>query len=118
MLLDANDPNSWSAGSFFINPILSQEQAVKLPEGAPRWPQNDGRIKTSAAWLMEHAGVKKGDVHAGAHVSTKHVLALVNGGTATATDIAELARNARGRVKEVFGITLEPEVHFVGLTLE
>ena len=118
MLLDANDPDSWSAGSFFVNPILSQEQAVKLPEGAPRWPQSDGRIKTSAAWLMEHAGVKKGDVHAGAHVSTKHVLALVNGGTATATDIAELARNARGRVKEVFGITLEPEVHFVGLTLE
>lgn len=118
MLLNESDPDSWSAGSFFVNPILSPVQASQLPLEAPRWPQPDGRIKTSAAWLMEHAGVKKGEVHEGARVSSKHVLALVNSGNAKASDIAQLARSAREQVRKVFGITLEPEVHFVGLSLD
>lgn len=118
MLLNSKDHDSWSAGSFFINPILAPADAEKLPAGAPRWPQADGRIKTSAAWLMEHAGIKKGDSHQGAGVSTKHVLALVNNGTATAEDILTLAKNARAHVQDVFEITLEPEVHFVGLSLD
>ena len=95
----------------------SADVAAKLPTDAPRWPQADGRVKTSAAWLMEHAGVKKGEIHNGAGVSTKHVLALVNNGNATAADIVEMARLARSAVKEKFGIILEPEVQFVGLSL-
>jgi len=118
MLLDQKDHDTWSAGSFFVNPVLSAEAAAKLPADAPRWTQEDGRVKTSAAWLMENAGVKKGHVHNGAGVSSKHVLALVNNGEASAVDIAELARSTRSAVKEKFGIILEPEVQFVGLSLE
>jgi UDP-N-acetylmuramate dehydrogenase len=118
MLLDAKDHDTWSAGSFFVNPVLSAEVAAKLPADAPRWVQEDGRVKTSAAWLMENAGVKKGQIHNGAGVSNKHVLALINNGSASAADIAELARSARSAVKDKFGIILEPEVQFVGLSLE
>ena len=118
MVLSESDPDSWSAGSFFVNPILSAELAAKLPSDAPRWQQADGRVKTSAAWLMEKSGVRKGEEHEGARVSRKHVLALVNSGNAKASDIAELAKSARTQVKKVFGITLEPEVHFVGLSLD
>jgi len=117
MLLNTNDRDSWSAGSFFTNPIVSQEIAAKLPEGAPQWPTSDGMVKTSAAWLIENSGVHKGDSHGGARVSTKHVLALTNAGNATATDIAELAKSAQSAVFEKFGITLEAEVNLVGITL-
>jgi UDP-N-acetylmuramate dehydrogenase len=117
MLLNPSDRDSWSAGSFFTNPIVSKEVAAKLPEGAPQWPTPDGNIKTSAAWLIEHSGVHKGDSHGGARVSTKHVLALTNAGNATATDIAELAKSAQKSVFEKFGITLEAEVNLIGITL-
>jgi UDP-N-acetylmuramate dehydrogenase len=117
MLLDEKDHDTWSAGSFFVNPIVSKEIAATLPADAPRWPQADGRIKTSAAWLMENAGIKKGKAHNGAAISSKHVLALVNTGSATAADIVDIARSARSAVHEKFGITLEPEVQFVGLSL-
>jgi UDP-N-acetylmuramate dehydrogenase len=117
MLLNPSDRDSWSAGSFFTNPIVSQEIAAKLPADAPRWPTADGRVKTSAAWLIENSGVHKGDTHGGARVSTKHVLALTNAGNATATDIAELAKLSQQSVFEKFGITLEAEVNLVGLTL-
>ena len=117
MLLNPSDRDSWSAGSFFTNPIVSKEIAAKLPEGAPQWPTPDGMVKTSAAWLIENSGVNKGDSHGGARVSTKHVLALTNAGNATATDIAELAKSAQQSVFEKFGITLEAEVNLVGITL-
>jgi len=117
MLLNPSDRDSWSAGSFFTNPIVSKEIAAKLPEGAPQWPTSDGMVKTSAAWLIENSGVHKGDSHGGARVSTKHVLALTNAGNATATDIAELAKSAQKSVFEKFGITLEAEVNLVGITL-
>ena len=117
MLLDEKDHDTWSAGSFFVNPIVSKEIAATLPADAPRWPQADGRVKTSAAWLMENAGMKKGKAHNGAAISSKHVLALVNTGSATAADIVDIARSARSAVQEKFGITLEPEVQFVGLSL-
>ena len=106
-----------SAGSFFINPILTPAQAAKLPIGAPRWVQENGNVKTSAAWLMENAGVHKGDRLAGAQISPKHVLALSNTGNATASDLIALARDAREKVRVKFGITLEPEVQFVGVSL-
>jgi UDP-N-acetylmuramate dehydrogenase len=106
-----------SAGSFFMNPILDKSAAEKLPNDAPRWPMPDGRIKTSAAWLMEHAGVSKGDQLAGAQISPKHVLALSNAGDATAKDLVELARSAQEKVRAKFGITLQTEVQLVGLSL-
>ena len=106
-----------SAGSFFMNPILDQSAADKLPSDAPRWPMPDGKVKTSAAWLMEHAGVSKGDQLAGAQISPKHVLALSNSGDATAKDLIELAKSAQGKVKAKFGIVLQSEVQLVGLSL-
>jgi UDP-N-acetylmuramate dehydrogenase len=117
MLLNPDDKDSWSAGSFFTNPIISIEIASQLPEGAPKWPLADGRVKTSAAWLIEHSGIDKGHTHGGARVSTKHVLALTNSGNATAEELVALAREVRASVQTKFGITLEPEVNLVGLTL-
>jgi UDP-N-acetylmuramate dehydrogenase len=117
MLLSPDDRDSWSAGSFFTNPIISQQAADALPDAAPKWPLNDGRVKISAAWLIENAGMHKGDEVGGARISTKHVLALTNSGDATAADIAELARRARGQVREVFGITLEAEVNLIGIEI-
>jgi UDP-N-acetylmuramate dehydrogenase len=118
MLLNPSDRDSWSAGSFFTNPIIDAATAAKLPAAAPRWPQADGRIKTSAAWLIENSGIKKGDAFGGARVSTKHVLALTNAANATAQDIASLAKSAQQHVQDAFGITLEPEVNLIGLNLQ
>ena len=106
-----------SAGSFFMNPVLEKSIAAKLPSDAPRWPMSDGRVKTSAAWLMEHAGVSKGDQLAGAQISPKHVLALSNAGDATAKDLIALAKSAQEKVRAKFGITLQTEVQLVGLSL-
>ncbi len=106
-----------SAGSFFMNPVLEKSIAEKLPSDAPRWPMSDGRVKTSAAWLMEHAGVSKGDQIAGAQISPKHVLALSNAGDATAKDLIALAKSAQEKVRAKFGITLQTEVQLVGLSL-
>ena len=117
MLLKNDDHDSWSAGSFFTNPIISQQAADLLPNAAPKWSLNDGRVKVSAAWLIENSGIHKGDELGGARISTKHVLALSNSGNATAADIAELAKRARNQVKEVFGITLEAEVNLIGVEI-
>ena len=117
MLLTPQDKDSWSAGSFFTNPIISQQAADALPNAAPKWPLIDGRVKISAAWLIENSGIHKGDEVGGARVSTKHVLALTNSGNATAADIAALAKKARDQVHSTFGITLETEVNLIGLEI-
>ena len=117
MLLTPQDKDSWSAGSFFTNPIISQQAADALPNAAPKWPLIDGRVKISAAWLIENSGIQKGDEVGGARVSTKHVLALTNSGNATAADIAALAKKARDQVHSTFGITLEAEVNLIGLEI-
>ena len=117
MLINSQDKDSWSAGSFFTNPIVSKEIADALPADAPRWPTEDGKVKTSAAWLIEHSGIHKGDEIGGARISTKHVLALSNSGSATASDIAALAKRARDHVQEKFGITLVAEVNLIGLEI-
>jgi UDP-N-acetylmuramate dehydrogenase len=117
MLLNPDDRDSWSAGSFFTNPIISTDLAATLPNNAPRWPLADGRVKTSAAWLIENSGIDKGQSYGGARVSTKHVLALTNSGTATAEELVQLAREVRSAVQAKFGITLEAEVNLVGITL-
>jgi UDP-N-acetylmuramate dehydrogenase len=117
MVLDDADPDTWSAGSFFTNPLLSREAADTLPPGAPRFDQPDGRVKTSAAWLIEHAGFGKGFGSGQATLSTKHTLALTNRGHARALDILQLARQVRSGVESAFGITLVPEPQLVSCQL-
>lgn len=123
MVLDPDDPDSVSAGSFFTNPIVAENFARSLPRDAPRWlldPEApESQVKLSAAWLIEHAGVARGFSLPGsrAAVSSKHTLALTNRGGATANDIAELARYIQLRVLNQFGVILQPEPQLVGLTL-
>ena len=121
MVLDAADRDTWSAGSFFTNPILDPDAAASLPADAPRFPQPDGRVKTSAAWLIEHAGYGKGfgaDLGAGrATLSGKHTLAVTNRGGATADELLALARVVRGGVQQTFGVTLVAEPVLVGCAL-
>jgi UDP-N-acetylmuramate dehydrogenase len=120
MVLDDSDHDTWSAGSFFTNPILGAAEAEALPEAAPRFEQPDGSVKTSAAWLISHAGFPRGYVvrpGARAALSTKHSLALTNRGGATAEDLLELARAVRAGVAERFGILLENEPALVGCAL-
>jgi UDP-N-acetylmuramate dehydrogenase len=126
MVLDPQDHDTWSCGSFFTNPILRVEQFEALearaaerlgPDGPvpPRFADPDGNVKTSAAWLIDQAGFGKGYGLPGpAALSSKHTLALTNRGTATAADIASLAREIRDGVREAFGVTLVNEPVFVG----
>ncbi|MDP3967118.1 MAG: UDP-N-acetylmuramate dehydrogenase [Nocardioides sp.] len=117
MVLDPGDHDTWSAGSFFTNPLLSTDQAAALPEGAPRFAQPDGRVKTSAAWLIEHSGFTKGYGEPPATLSTKHTLALTNRGGARTEDLLALAAVVRDGVRARFGIDLEPEPVLVGCAL-
>lgn len=117
MVLDSVDHDTWSAGSFFTNPILDAAAAEALPADAPRFPAEGGQIKTSAAWLIQHAGFGKGHGDGAAALSTKHVLALTNRGKAGAADLVALAREVQAGVHEAFGIALVPEVNLVGVTL-
>ncbi len=117
MLLSEHDRDTWSAGSFFINPSVASEYAARLPQAAPQWENSDGTVKLSAAWLLEQSGIKKGQIHAGAGISTKHVLALANLSQARSDDLIELARACQDAVKAKFGIELEPEVRLVNCAL-
>ncbi|MCR4514304.1 UDP-N-acetylmuramate dehydrogenase [Aeromicrobium sp. 50.2.37] len=119
MVLDADDHDTWSAGSFFTNPVLDADAARRLPEEAPRFPQPDGTVKTSAAWLIQAAGFERGHAAPGgrAAVSSKHTLALTNRGDATGEDLLALAREVRDGVRDAFGITLVPEPVLVGCTI-
>ncbi len=130
MVLDTADHDTWSAGSFFTNPILTAEQAAALPEGAPRFPAvpapgveglrrpGDELVKTSAAWLIEHAGYPRGYGTPPATLSTRHTLALTNRGGATASDLVALAREIRDGVEAAFGVRLVPEPVLVGVSLD
>jgi UDP-N-acetylmuramate dehydrogenase len=112
MVLDPDDPDTFSAGSFFTNPILD---APALPDGAPAFPQPHGRVKTSAAWLIDHAGFAKGYGNPrGIAISTKHVLALTNRGAGTTAELVALAQEIARGVDEAFGVALHPEPVFVG----
>jgi len=119
MVLDPADHDTWSAGSFFTNPVVPP---ADVPEGAPTWPTaDDGLVKTSAAWLIEHAGFGKGygldRADGRVALSTKHTLALTNRGGATAADLIALAREVRDGVAASYGITLVNEPVLVGCTL-
>jgi UDP-N-acetylmuramate dehydrogenase len=143
MVLDDDDPDTWSAGSFFQNAVVSASFARTLPDECPRWPvapdldpvlvipleSFDGYVpppviqepdvKVSAAWLIEHSGISKGFrlPRSRAALSSKHALALTNRGDATAAELAELARFIQGRVQSEFGLVLQPEPVLVGVEL-
>jgi UDP-N-acetylmuramate dehydrogenase len=114
MVLDAGDHDTWSAGSFFTNPVVAPDD---LPDGAPAWPQPDGSVKTSAAWLIERAGFGKGYGDGPVRLSGKHTLALTNRGGATTADLLALAREIRDGVQQRFAITLVNEPVLVGCEL-
>jgi len=122
MVLDARDPDSVSAGSFFVNPIVDAATATRVEalagEVPPRFGAGEGRVKLAAGWLVERAGFGKGWGSGRAGVSRKHALALVNRGGATSTELLEVARAIRDGVKARFGVTLEPEPVFVGCSLD
>jgi UDP-N-acetylmuramate dehydrogenase len=117
MVLDATDHDTWSAGSFFTNPVLLADAAALLPADAPRWPEADGRVKTSAAWLIEQSGFAAGYGSGPVRLSTKHTLALTNRGGASTADLLALAREVRDGVRERFGVALDHEPVLVGVTL-
>lgn len=146
MVWNRTDPDSASAGSFFTNPVVSENFARRLPADAPRWPtspdepdlvvaldaalpvgslaqtraiRGEYRVKLSAAWLIEHAGITRGFSLPGskAAISSKHTLAITNRGGATATEVVELARYVQLRVLAEFGVQLQPEPVLVGVTL-
>ena len=146
MVLDVADHDTWSCGSFFTNPIVSEHFARELPESAPRFPQPvpepedaittfaeleaglpvrvpppppERMVKLSAAWLIDRAGVRRGFrlPGSGAAISSKHTLAITNQGGASAGDVAELARFVVQRVQQEFGVILAPEPNLYGLEL-
>lgn len=118
-LLVDGDPDCRSAGSFFKNPIISEDEFSRLEaaipsERVPRYPAAPGKVKTAAAWLIERSGISKGFTLGPVGVSSKHTLALVNKGGATAEDLLRLAREIRSRVFDKFGVKLVPEPVFLG----
>ena len=121
MVIDPGDPDSVSAGSFFTNPILEPDAFARLEGSAgpdlrpPAFPEPDGRIKTSAAWLIQHAGFHRGYGEGRVGISTKHTLALVNRGGATTAELLALAREIAAGVRGRFGVELAPEPVLVGL---
>ncbi|MER7106421.1 UDP-N-acetylmuramate dehydrogenase [Streptomyces sp. NPDC000229] len=128
MVLDPEDHDTWSAGSFFTNPILEREQYEEFlgrvrdrlgPDVTPpAFPAgDDGRVKTSAAWLIDKAGFTKGYGTGPARISTKHTLALTNRGEATTEDLLALAREVVAGVRDAFGVTLVNEPVTVGVSL-
>lgn len=110
MVLDPDDNDTWSVGSFFTNPVVSAEAWAAFPQSdAPHWPGDDGTVKIPAAWLIEHAGFPKGFAGHRVAISGKHTLALTNRGDGTTADLLDLARTIRDGVRDRFGIELHPE---------
>jgi UDP-N-acetylmuramate dehydrogenase len=118
MVIDAADSDTRSVGSFFMNPVVSSEDRDRLANTAgarpPAYPADGGRVKLSAAWLIEHAGFHRGDADGPVAISAKHTLALANRGGATAQDVLRLATRIKRGVLDRFGINLRPEPVFVG----
>ena len=118
MVIDPADPDTKSVGSFFMNPVVSgahHDRIASIAGGRPPgFPMSGGRVKVPAAWLIERAGFRKGDVDGAVGISTKHPLALVNRGGATARDVLRLAGRIKQGVVARFDIWLRPEPVFVG----
>jgi UDP-N-acetylmuramate dehydrogenase len=126
MVIDPADPDTRSAGSFFMNPLLDADAfadferrvaaagVLREGESIPRYPAAAGKVKTSAAWLIERAGFRKGYGEGAAGISSKHTLALVNRGGATTKELVALVEEIQRSVREKFGVELHPEPNFVG----
>lgn len=129
MVLDPVDHDTWSAGSFFTNPLLHRGEVAQVLQRihdrvggdavVPQYPGGPGYTKLSAAWLIERAGFGRGHAGPGGRValSDKHTLALSNRGSASTGDLLALAREVRDGVRSCFGVTLRPEPVLVGCTL-
>jgi len=128
MVIDPADPDTRSAGSFFLNPVVGSAALARVEAAAqarygpgtvvPRFPAGDGQVKLPAAWLIERAGFTKGYTQGdGVRVSTKHTLALVNSGSATTAALLALAREIRDGVHATFGVTLTPEPTLINTAL-
>ncbi|MCU1409760.1 MAG: murB [Rhodoglobus sp.] len=119
MVLDADDPDSVSCGSFFTNPVVGENFARSLPSETPQWLVDDTAVKLSAAWLIEQAGITKGFRLPGSRIaiSSKHTLAITNRGGGTAEEVGELARYIQAMVLSRFGVSLQPEPVAVGVQL-
>ncbi|MDZ3745120.1 UDP-N-acetylmuramate dehydrogenase [Pseudoglutamicibacter cumminsii] len=129
MVVDPQDPDTNSCGSFFMNPIVEESFTAALPADAPRYPAGkDGHVKLSAAWLIDHAGYHKGfgmkgqpgeEIAGGrASLSSKHTLAVTNQGGASCADVVALARAVRAGVKNAWGIELHHEPLLIGTSLD
>jgi UDP-N-acetylmuramate dehydrogenase len=126
MLIDPKDDNRRSAGSFFTNPVVSSAHADRIAERAlhdrvitqlsemPRYPAEDGGVKLAAAWLIEHAGIRKGDRRGQIGISSRHALALVHHGGGSSAELIHFARRVRERVRDQFGVELVPEPVMLG----
>lgn len=127
MVIDPADPNRRSAGSFFTNPVVDAAVAQRVVEvacreglandaaGVPQYPAGDGLVKLAAGWLIEAAGLRKGQREGAVGISTAHALALVHHGGGTTAELVAFARGVRDRVRERFGIELRPEPVFAGV---
>lgn len=123
MVLDAEDPNRRSAGSFFTNPIVTEAEAAEASDRArarelgelPAWPQPDGRVKLAAGWLIEKAGLVRGTRRGRVGLSSAHALALVNHGGATSSELLAFAAEVVRTVRDAFGVTLEREPRLLGV---
>jgi len=121
MVISPGDPDSRSAGSFFKNPVLSAEEFARLSKTAaergmrvPSYPALSQQSKVSAAWLVENSGFHKGYQKGGVAISSKHALAIVNRGDATAEEVIELRDEIQAKVEQTWGVRLQPEPAFVG----
>lgn len=121
MVLVEEDPDTWSAGSYFKNPVVTAEDLASVaaaaavePEAVPHWAVGEARVKLSAAWLLERAGFGKGFRMGPAGLSTKHALAVTNRGGATCADVLRLEETIRSGVQERFGVELEREPVLLG----
>ena len=121
MVIDPGDPDTVSVGSFFTNPVLAPEEfdalVARVQAPPPHWPQPDGRVKISAAWLIERAGFARGYGDGPVGISAKHTLALINRGGGTAAQLLALAREIRDGVRAGFGVELTAEPVLVGTEL-
>jgi UDP-N-acetylmuramate dehydrogenase len=126
MVLNENDPDSRSAGSFFKNPVVVAEQFRQIEqiaknrgllregERAPSYAAGEGLVKIPAAWLIERAGFHKGFRLGRAGISSKHTLAIVNYGEATAREVLNLVEAIQHQVREIFDVELRIEPILVG----
>lgn len=117
MVIDRDDPNRRSCGSFFVNPVIDAADVARVEARAagssmPRWPERHGRVKLSAAWLIERAGFRRGQSEGPVGLSTRHALAIVAHDGATAADVVAFARRIQRTVEARFGVRLTPEPQF------